>query len=85
MRGIAHSYPEHRRPLVPDDREEQDEDGSVAPPQAQDGRAGTPSLSDDVSGNERELPNAHAQQIQRGEANLNHSTPIILMELMKID
>ncbi|EJT68331.1 hypothetical protein GGTG_14089 [Gaeumannomyces tritici R3-111a-1] len=48
---------EHRHPLVLDDGGEQNEDCSVVPPQAQESRAGMPSLSGDESGNESELAN----------------------------
>jgi hypothetical protein len=74
--SVQTSDPEHRRPLVPDDREEQDEDGTGAPPQAQDGRAGTPSLSDHESGNERELPNTEPSMqpsASQERVNLHHN------------
>ncbi|RYP31679.1 hypothetical protein DL767_005592 [Monosporascus sp. MG133] len=44
-------------PPVPDDRGEQDADGSVVPPQVQEGRTSIPRLSDDVSNKDLELAN----------------------------
>jgi hypothetical protein len=52
------SDPEYRHPPVPDDRGEQDEEGPVVPPQAQESVAGIPRLSDDESNNDRELADA---------------------------
>ncbi|EJT71107.1 hypothetical protein GGTG_10367 [Gaeumannomyces tritici R3-111a-1] len=51
--SVQTSDPEHRHPLVLDDGGEQNEDCSVVPPQAQESRAGMPSLSGDESGNEK--------------------------------
>lgn len=53
--NVQTSDPGYRRPLIPDDGGEQDEESSVVPPQAQASRAGMPSLSGDESGNEHEL------------------------------
>ncbi|KAK4163057.1 hypothetical protein QBC43DRAFT_70136 [Cladorrhinum sp. PSN259] len=73
---IQTSDPKHRRPLVSDNRGEQDGDGSVVLPQVQGSRADMLSLSGDRSGNEGKMVNAEpsaqpsASQVQ---ANLEHN------------
>ena len=49
------SDPPQHHPLVPGDGEEQDEDGSAVPSQAQKDRAGIPGLLGDESNNSREV------------------------------
>ncbi|KAK3933756.1 hypothetical protein QBC46DRAFT_431472 [Diplogelasinospora grovesii] len=49
---------ERRHPPVPHDRGEQNKERSTVPPQAQESRASTPTLSDDESISELELANA---------------------------
>ncbi len=74
--SVQTSDPEHRRPLVPDDGGEQNEDGSVVSPQAQESRAGMQSLSGDESSNERELANTEPSMqptTSQGWVNLQHN------------
>ena len=74
--SVQTSDPEHRHPLVPDDGGEQDEESSVVPPQAQESRAGMPSLSGDESGNERELANTEPSMqpsASQERVNLQHN------------
>ncbi|KAK3694836.1 hypothetical protein B0T22DRAFT_507617 [Podospora appendiculata] len=67
---------EQCHPLVPDDRGEQDEDVSVVPPQAQEGRASIPRLSDDESNNDREVANTEPSMqpsASQERVNLQHN------------
>ena len=74
--NVQTSDPGYRRPLIPDDGGEQDEESSVVPPQAQASRAGMPSLSGDESGNEHELANTEPSMqpsASQERANLQHN------------
>ncbi|KAK4159490.1 hypothetical protein QBC43DRAFT_129472 [Cladorrhinum sp. PSN259] len=66
---------DHRHTHPPDDGEEQDKEGSVVPPQAQENRANIPSLSSDKSDNERELTNTELStqpSARHDQVNLQH-------------
>ncbi|RYP91653.1 hypothetical protein DL770_002219 [Monosporascus sp. CRB-9-2] len=70
------SDPEHHHPPVPDDRGEQNKEGSIVPPQAQESRASIPRLSDDESNNERKLANAEPSiqlSASQDRVNLQHN------------